>query len=645
MSYPEAIQFLYQLQFFGMNLGLENPRRLAAMSGNPQDRLRFIHVAGTNGKGSTCAMLESIYRAAGWRVGLFTSPHLVSFAERIQVNRELISRDDVVRLTQAMQALMTQGSFPDGPPTFFEVVTVMALRYFAEMRCDLVIWETGLGGRLDATNIVTPLVSVITNIQLDHQKWLGNTTAEIAREKAGIIKPGIPIITAANESEALTVIAEVAREQNAPLTLVNPEASAVPDCAIGLAGAHQRINAALASAVVRALRGKLPVPETAIENGLKNVQWAGRLQSVERPGGQKVLLDGAHNPAGAKTLAAELMMLTQSAAAEKPGLPALILGTMRDKDYAGICRILAPLASRIYLAPIGTDRTADPALLAEYCRQANPSAEVIPCQTLAHAFALSQHEDFVVVTGSLHFIGEALELLQWAPPSTERSLNDYHSPALQAITFDIGGTLIQPWPSVGHIYAQVAARHGFDLPPETLNRQFVAAWQAKKNFSHTQADWSSLVDQTFAGLVAPPPSQTFFPSLYQAFTAPSAWRLFDDVLPCLEELRRRGLKLGVISNWDERLRPLLRELTLDHWFDSIVISVEVGCPKPNPAIFRQAARELRVDPRHILHIGDSQAEDFAAARAAGFQSRLLHRRRPPRPGEQLASLSELSPLL
>ena len=169
MTYTEAIQFLYNLRWFGTKLGLVNTFKLAALAGDPQRNLRFIHVAGTNGKGSTCAMLESIYRAAGLRVGLFTSPHLISFGERIQVNRRPVSEREVVRLVLEMQPLL--GQFPrDEHPTFFEVATVMALRYFAAQECDLVIWETGLGGRLDATNIVRPLASVITNIQYDHQE-------------------------------------------------------------------------------------------------------------------------------------------------------------------------------------------------------------------------------------------------------------------------------------------------------------------------------------------------------------------------------------------------------------------------------------------------------------------------------------------
>src|SRR5664279_1306589 len=247
MTYPEAIQFLYGLRWCGAKLGLSNTFKLAALAGDPQNQLRFIHVAGTNGKGSTCAMLESIYRTAGLRVGLFTSPHLVAFGERIQVNRRVISQRDTGRLVGEIRSLLQEGwrasathplgssSAPEAAaaelanphssaehPTFFEVVTIMALRYFAEQECDLVIWETGLGGRLDSTNIVTPLISVITNIQYDHQTWLGETLGSIAAEKAGIIKPGIPVVTAAEGEEALQVIVETARRQNAPLTTLLP---------------------------------------------------------------------------------------------------------------------------------------------------------------------------------------------------------------------------------------------------------------------------------------------------------------------------------------------------------------------------------------------------------------------------------------
>src|ERR1017187_5142013 len=285
VTYSEAIQFLYGLRLFGAKFGLENTFKLAALAANPQEKLRFIHVAGTNGKGSTCAMLESIYRTAGLRVGLFTSPHLVSFRERIQVNRQLISEIEVVRLVAELQPLFKQ--FPaDHHPTFFEVVTVMALKFFAEQKCDLVVWETGLGGRLDATNIVTPLASVITNIALDHQQWLGDTPGKIAFEKAGIIKRGIPVVTATDEPEALAVIEKVARGKNAPLIKINsregwrvhpPQCyggrAAVPNQnqsgsatrrpsqieKLSLPGEHQKINAALALATVEVLRNEIPV--------------------------------------------------------------------------------------------------------------------------------------------------------------------------------------------------------------------------------------------------------------------------------------------------------------------------------------------------------------------------------------------------
>ena len=420
MNYREAIQFLYELRLFGLRFGLENTRHLAAVAGQPQDKLRFIHVAGTNGKGSTCAMLENIYRAAGLRVGLFTSPHLVSFAERIQVNREWIAPEDVARLVEGMKDATVFSGSGEVCPTFFEAVTVLALEYFAEQRCDLVIWETGLGGRLDATNIVAPLASVITNVQLDHQQWLGNTLPEIAREKAGIIKDAVPVITATEDAGALQVIAETARQHRAPLHVVTPsDAQKMDRHEIALAGEHQRMNAAVALKTVQILDGQIPVSEPALRRGLKETQWAGRCQIIERGDGQTVLLDGAHNPAGAQSLAGAL----QHEFAGNKG--ALILGIMRDKDGGTICKILAPLARKIFLAPVGSERSADPRLLVDHCRGANPAAPITVCRNLAEAFARAGAESFVVVTGSLYFVGEALEWLGMAPPSQERALNDY----------------------------------------------------------------------------------------------------------------------------------------------------------------------------------------------------------------------------
>lgn len=402
-------------------MGLENTLKLAGFVGNPQQKLRFVHVAGTNGKGSTCAMLESIYRQAGLRVGLFTSPHLVSFAERIQVNRQPISEPDVTRLVGEMQELLKNFP-PEVHPTFFEVVTVMALKYFAEQNCDLVVLETGMGGRLDATNIVTPLVSVITNVQLDHQQWLGDTLVKIAAEKAGIIKPRIPVITGADDAGALDVIASTARAKNAPVTVVRAtEIEAARRFYLPLLGEHQRSNAAVALATVQVLRETLPVSQAMIEEGLRQVQWAGRLQIVQRHGGKTIVLDGAHNPAGAETLASALKLHFK-------GLqPALILGAMRDKDWPAMCHILAPVASKIFLCPTGSDRSADPQRLVACCQEVNKSAPIFVCSGLAEALTATAGDPFTALAGSLHMVGEAMELLHLSPAVNQRGLNEYSS--------------------------------------------------------------------------------------------------------------------------------------------------------------------------------------------------------------------------
>jgi len=425
VTYSEAIQLLYDLRLFGAKFGLENTLKLAGLAGNPQSRLRFIHVAGTNGKGSTCAMLESIYRAAGLRVGLFTSPHLVSFAERIQVNRRLISETDVVRLVGEIQELLKE--FPrDAHPTFFEAVTVMALRHFAAQRCDLVIWETGLGGRLDATNIVMPLASIITNIGIEHSEWLGDTVEKIASEKAGIIKPGVPVITAARPGEGLEVIASTAQEKRAPLTVVDSSQTSRPpldSIELPLHGPHQRLNAATALAAVHTLSGKIPLSDAATRRGLTTVYWPGRMQRVQTLAGQIFLLDGAHNPAGAEALRVALQ------AEFSDSRPTLIFGVFRDKDSASMCHSLAPLAGRLALMPVHSERSEDPAKLVSASREANPHAPVEICSSLVEALAKTARDPFVVIAGSLYLVGEAMELLHLAaaPPNDEKKLNEWNA--------------------------------------------------------------------------------------------------------------------------------------------------------------------------------------------------------------------------
>lgn len=456
MSYLEAIEFFHGLQLFGARFGLETTRRLAALAGNPHERLRFIHVAGTNGKGSTCAMLESIYRHSGLRIGLFTSPHLVSFAERLQVNRQWIPEPDFAQLVEETQCWLSD--FPkEAHPTLFEVVTVMALRWFSEQQCDLVIWETGLGGRLDATNIVTPLASVITNIGFDHQQWLGDTLDKIAAEKAGIIKPGVPVITAATPGRGLEVISETAQRVGSPITVVgqatrlpqsptgdSPVGPALPNGPAGespagltqtrssaplrlpplrlpLPGEHQRLNAAVAIATVRALAKQIPVADSAILTGLEGVEWPGRMQIVEFPDGRTLVLDGAHNPDGAAALRAAFEERFSGVR------PTLLFGVLADKDWPSIVGTLAPLAGRIVLAPVSSERSLDPEALRSACTATCPNTSLTVCSTLAEALGNTGRDSLVLLTGSLYLVGEALERLGLAPTRSkkERALNEW----------------------------------------------------------------------------------------------------------------------------------------------------------------------------------------------------------------------------
>lgn len=419
MTYTEAIQFLFSLQMFGAKPGLERTRRLATHFGNPHEQLRFIHVAGTNGKGSTCAMLESIYRTAGLRVGLFTSPHLISFRERIQVNRKLIPAADVARLTAAVQAVLPE-FLPDEHPTMFEVVTVMALRYFLEEQCDLVIWETGLGGRLDATNIVTPLASAITSIGLDHQRWLGDTLPQIAAEKAGIIKPGIPVITSNDTPDVLEVISSIALTRNAPLKTATLDSVTEYLSALSLPGPHQKKNAALAVATVQTLQTQIAVSPDAIETGLRSVNWPGRMQLIQQSDGRKWLIDGAHNEAG---IAALLTALEEYFPGQRP---TLILGLLSDKHWREIVAKLTHISDRIFTVPVTSHRTVSSAELAAECRR-HPQIIATECGSLTEAFAQAAAAPFVLVTGSLYLVGEALELLGYAPPDSigERALNEW----------------------------------------------------------------------------------------------------------------------------------------------------------------------------------------------------------------------------
>ncbi len=399
MTYSESLGWLYGLQVHEIKLGLENMRRLCDalnIETASTEKRRFIHVAGTNGKGSVCAMIAAMLCAAGERTALYTSPHLASFRERIRLGKNLIPAAHVAEGIERIQKATATWDFA---PTFFEVMTALALDWFQRQNARWIVLETGLGGRLDATNVVTPAVSVITPIAFDHTKYLGDTLAAIAAEKAGIIKPGVAVISAPQEPEAAQVIERVAAERGCTLSVAsNP----INHCEIALSGSHQKMNAAVAFAAVIAA-GLRPAPAVVFE-ALRNVEWPGRFQRV-RDG--RIILDGAHNPHAAKTLAATWR---ETFGEEKP---LLIFGAMGDKDIDGVCAALAPIAAEIVCVAVNNPRSAPAELLAEKFRALRPDSAVSIHRSVADAIFASG-EKRVLIAGSLFLIGEALVALGMA---------------------------------------------------------------------------------------------------------------------------------------------------------------------------------------------------------------------------------------
>jgi dihydrofolate synthase/folylpolyglutamate synthase len=401
-AYSEALAWLYGTQRFGIKLGLENVQRLLGELKVPGKNQRVIHVAGTNGKGSVCAMIDAICRAQGYRTGLFTSPHLITYRERIQVDGEMIAAHKVAAGLNAIRKLTANW---DPHPTFFEITTALALTHFKETECQLIVLETGLGGRLDATNAVTPIVSVITPIGYDHQKWLGNSLEEIAGEKAGIIKAAIPVVSSRQEPDAEKVLRARATACAAPITFVEGSYS---KSRIALAGAHQKENASLAIVALEA--GGIAVTKLAIEQGLANVHWPARFQSWDR----QIIIDGAHNPAGATVLATTWR---EQFGAERA---TILLAVLQDKDIAGICRPLAPIAQRLILPNIRTERAVPPSEVAQILSSITPSPHYSVSPSLADALAAARAEpERILITGSLHFAGEALAALSGDPDALE----------------------------------------------------------------------------------------------------------------------------------------------------------------------------------------------------------------------------------
>ncbi len=419
MTYAQGLAFLDGLRRYGMKPGLERMHRLVGASGHPGAALRFIHVAGTNGKGSTCAFLESACRHAGLKVGLFTSPHLVSFRERLQINREWIPESEVARLLGWGAELM-RGWEEEATPTFFEMVTWAALVWFSERRCDLVVWETGLGGRLDATNIVRPEASVITPIGWDHMEWLGHTLEAIAAEKAGIIKPGVPVFTSTDHPGALQVLRTTACERGAPLEWVGPDHDTVAEVRgwkPGLFGEHQVRNAALAVVALRALGDRWPMPADSLRQGIESARWVGRFDTRER-GGSTWVIDGAHNRPAFEALADAIRLRFGDRPFE------LILGMLADKELASAVPGLVARAARTQVVPVPSTRGCDPAALAAVLRAQCPEALIDVATGWRAAADRIPPGSLVVLAGSLYLVGEVLEGIEGASFS-ERGLNDW----------------------------------------------------------------------------------------------------------------------------------------------------------------------------------------------------------------------------
>ncbi len=428
MDYQTTLEHLYRLERFGIKLGLDNIRHLLSLLGDPQRGLKVLHVTGTNGKGSVCAYAASVLQAAGYRVGLYTSPHLVRFNERIRVDGASITDDDVLRLWSGMQPpiqVMTATRAIDHP-TFFEVTTAMAFEYFRESKVDVAVIEVGMGGRMDATNVVDGLVSVITRVDLEHTEHLGKTVERIAREKAGIIKPSSRVVTV--DQEALPVVEARCRELHAPLLVLGRDVHArritgdlrgqtvrvrgsfgSVDVQTPLLGPFQVENLGIAVAALEALREVgFTIPYEAIQSGIVSVQWPGRMQIVrESP---LVLVDGAHNRPAAAALAAAM-------AETFPGRKAiLVTGILNDKDLSGMAAALGPIASRVFACRPKTYRAYDAEEVAAAFRPFAESLVVAPVRGAIDAALGAAHaDDIVLITGSIYTAGEALDHLGIRP--------------------------------------------------------------------------------------------------------------------------------------------------------------------------------------------------------------------------------------
>jgi dihydrofolate synthase/folylpolyglutamate synthase len=410
--YFETLEKIFNLRGGIIDLRLDRMRQALALFNHPENQFPSLHIAGTNGKGSTAALLHNILQQAGYRTALYTSPHLESFTERIRIGQEEIAQAEVVSLADEIWQRTAEANVP---LTFFEFITVMAFIYFARNRVDVAVIEVGLGGRLDATNVVSPLVSVITTIAKDHEAYLGPDELSIAREKGGIIKPRIPVICGKVSEPVTEVLQEVARLRESPAYFLGTSFSFLlknerlfdyigikqnlSGLALALRGRHQLANASLALAALELVNEHFPVPQAALRYGLETVRWPGRLEVIsERP---LVILDGAHNPEGVRALADALIELRQGRKIK------LLFATMADKEWQLMVEMLAKLADEMIFTRVSMERSADPELLAKNIPVPIPSRVIQDSQTaLAALLDRAQPDDILVVAGSLYLLGE-----------------------------------------------------------------------------------------------------------------------------------------------------------------------------------------------------------------------------------------------
>ena len=417
-SYTETLDYIFNLRGGEIDLKLERVARALELFGHPERSYPSFHIAGTNGKGSTAAMLHRMLSAAGYRAALYTSPHVASFTERMRVGDEEISPDEVVELAETIKRRTAAAGVP---LTFFEFVTVMAFVYFARRKIDLAVIEVGLGGRLDATNLITPRVALITTISKDHEAYLGADLLSIAREKGGILKPGVPLAGGAFAPEITRLFEETARANGAPAYFLGRDFSVTVqndgrfgysglrwkwrDLSVALAGRHQKNNAALALAALEIAAAEFPVSEAAARAGLATVFWPGRLERIlARPA---VILDGAHNGEGVRALAAEMRAELGAKKAR------VIFAAMADKDWPLMLRELAAVASEIVLTRVAVERSADPAAMA--AAEATGGVPVTVAGSAPEAVRRAVEEaapdEVILVAGSLYLLGEVRPML------------------------------------------------------------------------------------------------------------------------------------------------------------------------------------------------------------------------------------------